>query len=44
MNGGEGDDRFFNADGEADSLDGGPGTDTRQADPLDTAINIENVV
>jgi hypothetical protein len=43
MNGGSGDDLFFNADGEADDLDGGPGNDTRQTDPLDTAVNIENV-
>jgi Ca2+-binding RTX toxin-like protein len=43
MNGGDSDDFFFNADGEADNLDGGDGTDTRQDDPLDTVANIELV-
>jgi Ca2+-binding RTX toxin-like protein len=42
LNGGDDDDQFFNADGEADTLDGGAGdNDTQEEDALDTSVNVE---
>ena len=44
INGGPGDDSFFAANGQADTLDGGAGTDSAQVDPgLDVISNIETL-
>jgi Ca2+-binding RTX toxin-like protein len=41
IKGGRGDDTIQANDGEADHVDGGPGTDQAEVDPFDTVISIE---